>query len=83
MIQDPSPQNATRDAHSDHPTDPPDPTPPVCPRCDGCGQLADTDRREPWTAWTDLPVYAAAAVFAGIVKPIPCDACAPTEEVSA
>jgi hypothetical protein len=51
-----------------------------CSRCDGCGQLADTDRREPWTAWASSPVSgsmpsAHLAVTLGWVKPIPCDVC--------
>jgi hypothetical protein len=53
------------DAHSGDP----------CPHCKGCGQVADTDNREPWTAWTSLPVSAAMAVILGNVKPITCDDC--------
>jgi hypothetical protein len=49
-----------------------------CPRCEGCGQQADTDDREPWTAWTSLPLRSSAAVLAGLVKPVPCDACGGT-----
>lgn len=47
----------------------------MCQRCQGCGKLADSEGREPWIYWTSLPVHSAAAVIAGIVKPIPCDAC--------
>lgn len=52
-------------------------TPPEnpCDRCEGCRQLADTEAREPWTAWTSLPVASSLAVLLGAVKPIPCDAC--------
>lgn len=46
-----------------------------CPGCDGCGKVADTDNREPWTAWTSLPVSSAMAVILGSVQPIPCDDC--------
>lgn len=47
-----------------------------CIRCDGCGLVADSKDREPWTAWTSLPVASAFAVTSGLVKPIPCDECA-------
>lgn len=46
-----------------------------CERCAGCGRLADSEGREPWTVWTSLPLASAAAVIAGIVKPVPCDGC--------
>ena len=47
-----------------------------CPRCEGCGQLADSDDREPWSAWLNLPLASSAAVLAGIVRPVPaCDQC--------
>ncbi|MEV6879691.1 hypothetical protein [Amycolatopsis sp. NPDC051128] len=49
--------------------------PVPCPRCEGCGQLADTDDREPWTAWENLPPGSDLAVKAGLVKPVPCDQC--------
>lgn len=52
-----------------------------CPRCEGCGQLADTDDREPWTAWTSLPLQSSMAVLLGAVKPIPCDQCGGTGKV--
>ena len=52
--------------------------PAPCPRCDGCGQLADTENREPWTAWTSLPLKSAPAVLLGAVKPVPCDVCGGT-----
>lgn len=73
MSQDPSPQMAPVNAHSA------DPTPTVCPRCDGCGQLANTDDREPWSAWADLPIGSDLAVRLGLVKPVPCDLCTPTQ----
>lgn len=46
-----------------------------CPRCEGCGQLADSDDREPWSAWLSLPLRSSAAVLLGAVKPVPCDVC--------
>ena len=52
--------------------------PEPCKRCAGCGKIADTERGEPWTAWTSLPLTSQAAVIAGIVKPMPCPACAGT-----
>jgi hypothetical protein len=53
-----------------------EPTP--CQRCDGCGRLADTDAREPWSAWENLPVKSAFAVIVGAVRPVPCDVCGGT-----
>lgn len=46
-----------------------------CPRCAGCGKLADTDDREPWKYWLEMPLQNAVAVVMGIVKPIDCDRC--------
>jgi len=46
-----------------------------CQTCDGCGRVADTEDREPWTAWTSLPLHSAAAVVLGIVRPITCPKC--------
>lgn len=46
-----------------------------CPRCLGCGQLADSDDREPWSMWTNLPLQSSAAILLGWVKPITCDEC--------
>jgi hypothetical protein len=51
---------------------------PPCPSCEGCGQVADTDSREPWSHWLDLPLRSAVAVVAGIVRPIPCPDCGGT-----
>lgn len=48
-----------------------------CHRCDGCGLIASSERGEPWTAWTSLPLHSSAAVLMGVVRPIPCPACAP------
>jgi len=48
---------------------------PPCHRCDGCGQLADSDDREPWSVWMNLPLQSAWAVIIGLVKPVPCDDC--------
>lgn len=53
----------------------------ACSRCEGCGRLADTDDREPWVAWTSLPLEAQVAVHLGIVKPVPCDVCGGTGRV--
>jgi hypothetical protein len=52
-----------------------------CSKCDGCGQVADSEDQEPWSWWLSLPVSSAAAVLAGIVKPIPCPACKWTGEM--
>ena len=46
-----------------------------CKTCDGCGKVADTDDREPWTFWANLPAQSATAVLMGLVKPINCPAC--------
>ena len=46
-----------------------------CPRCDGCGKIADSEDGEPWSVWTSLPLNAAAAVIAGLVKPLTCPDC--------
>lgn len=46
-----------------------------CARCEGCGQLANTDKAEPWTAWTSLPPGNDLAVRMGLVVPVPCYAC--------
>lgn len=50
----------------------------ACPRCWGCGQLANTEAREPWSAWLSLPTASHLAMLSGIVAPISCDACAGT-----
>lgn len=60
-----------------------EPKPKPCPRCEGCGQLANSDDREPWTAWTSLPYESQIAVRLGLVRPIPCDACAGTGQAKA
>lgn len=49
--------------------------PDACPRCLGCGQLANSEDREPWSAWAELPPGSDLAVRMGMVKPIPCDQC--------
>lgn len=49
-----------------------------CGRCDGCGKVANTRRAEPWSAWLNLPLKSAAAVTAGIVRPMTCPACGGT-----
>jgi RecJ-like exonuclease len=46
-----------------------------CQHCEGCGKVADTDEREPWTAWTSVPLHSSIAVVMGMVKPIPCEYC--------
>ena len=48
----------------------------ACGRCDGCGQIANSDKGEAWTSWSSLPPGSDIAVKMGIVKPIPCPACA-------
>lgn len=46
-----------------------------CGKCDGCGKVANTEGQEPWSAWMNLPLSAAAMVVAGVVRPIDCPAC--------
>lgn len=46
-----------------------------CTRCDGGGLVANTDTREPWSAWTSLPPGSDIAVKLGLVRPIKCDVC--------
>lgn len=53
-----------------------------CPACDGCGKVADTQDREPWTAWRSLPLCSASAVVLGVVKPIDCPACGGSGKVA-
>ncbi len=48
----------------------------ACTDCEGCGQVADTDEREPWTAWASLPPGSDLAVRLGMVRPMPCPRCA-------
>ncbi len=55
---------------------------PRCPRCEGCGKLADSDDREPWTVWENLPLRSAGAVLLGLVKPIECPDCSGTGKVT-
>jgi hypothetical protein len=58
--------------------------PPVkCSACDGCGKVADTEAREPWTQWLNLPLGSSAAVLVGLVKPILCPACGGSGKVPA
>lgn len=49
-----------------------------CPKCDGEGFVANTERQEPWSQWSELPVQAALAVLLNIVKPIVCPLCGGT-----
>lgn len=51
------------------------PAPVPCWRCRGCGQIADSERGEPWTDWMRLPLRSAVAVAIGLVKPIICPQC--------
>lgn len=46
-----------------------------CYRCDGRGLLANSEDREPWTVWENLPPGSDLAVRFGIVRPIPCHIC--------
>lgn len=46
-----------------------------CETCDGCGKLADTEDREPWSRWLEIPVKSALALQIGLVRPIPCTVC--------
>lgn len=48
---------------------------PICPTCEGCGQVANTEDREPWTAWMRIELRNSTAVLLGFVKPIPCPDC--------
>jgi hypothetical protein len=52
-----------------------------CPDCEGCGQLANTETREPWTAWSELPPGADLAVRLGMVRPVKCSRCDGSGEV--
>ena len=52
-----------------------------CPKCHGCGQIADTDREEPWADWLALPMQSAAAVLLGVIKPRACPRCAGSGEI--
>ena len=54
--------------------EPPELAPP-CPTCEGCGQVANTEGREPWTAWMRIEFRSSAAIGLGLVKPIPCPDC--------
>jgi hypothetical protein len=54
-----------------------------CEGCDGCGKIANDEDGTPWSAWTSLPLHSAAAVVAGIVKPITCPGCNGTGAVMA
>lgn len=46
-----------------------------CGKCSGCGQVANTDREEPWTEWLKLPLQSRLSVQIGIVKAIECPIC--------
>jgi len=48
---------------------------PACPDCDGCGKVANTENREPWSAWAALPLQNAQAVILGFVRPVTCPRC--------
>lgn len=53
-----------------------------CERCEGCGLLADSEDREPWTVWLNLPLRSSLAVLAGLVRPVQCDRCGGTGVVT-
>jgi RecJ-like exonuclease len=46
-----------------------------CPQCEGCGKITNTEEKESWKHWADIPIKSAQAVILGIVKPIPCPKC--------
>ena len=52
-----------------------------CIACDGCGQVANTEDKEPWTDWANLPLGSSMAVLTGVVKPIPCPECGGTGDM--
>jgi hypothetical protein len=54
-----------------------------CGQCHGCGKVADTDDRESWLYWLELPPGADLAVRMGIVKPIACPKCGGSGKASA
>lgn len=49
--------------------------PDACYHCLGGGQVANTEDREPWSAWEDLPPGSDLAVTMGLVRPEPCGEC--------
>ncbi len=52
-----------------------------CMACDGEGKVANTDSREPWSMWANLPAGSDIAVKIGTVKPIDCPECGGTGRV--
>ena len=46
-----------------------------CDDCEGCGKVANTEEREPWSEWANLPIRSALAVISGVVAPILCTQC--------
>lgn len=46
-----------------------------CIDCEGTGVVANTEEREPWYRWMELPAAAQLAVRAAIVKPMWCPEC--------
>ncbi len=52
-----------------------------CKRCMGSGKVANTDEREPWPAWENLPPGSDIAVKMGLVYPITCNPCGGTGQV--
>jgi hypothetical protein len=47
----------------------------TCTRCNGDRKIANTERGEPWSAWSSLARGTDGAVRMGFVRPIPCPAC--------
>ena len=46
-----------------------------CTQCRGCGKVANSDKQEAWTYWTELPPGSDLAVRTGLIKPITCPRC--------
>lgn len=49
-----------------------------CPACEGEGRVANTEDKEPWSAWETMPATAKAAIHLGLVRPVDCIPCGGT-----